>query len=193
MLFGALDLKTPSSSLASNAISDALSTAHHVACRYTEIHSRSVSVTLIELIQWNGQKESSDNEKCPNDILRCDENIMTAMDKLRPIIHAEIYGEFFQDLFLCVRRKEKVSGPVKYSTLTPPWLSRKILFVHGESGNSSTSYSVGILPRKSVIRKSGNKTLGRAILCQFIMREDSCADYLKPIFSKGYIQIPSCS
>ena len=89
------------------------------------------------------------------------------------------------------KKENKRTSQVQY--INTSLSQEKSTFLHGENGNRSIPYSAGVLSRKSVIRESGNKILGCAILCQFIMREDSCADYLKPIFSKIHNQIPSSS
>ena len=106
---------------------------------------------------WNGHKESSDNENTAPDIPQCDEDIMFAMDKLRSIILADISGEFFQHLFLCARRKKKVSGHVKYTTLTPSWLSKKYFLYMVEVDIVQLLILLVLFPEKVLFERAGTK------------------------------------
>lgn len=92
---------------------------------------------------------------------------------------SELYGEFFGKLFEKGRLAGKVSGRLRYSTLTPHWLRVPVAFLYGSSQTKLITFLHCELPRKSFVREKPNKALACAILATWYHRETSSKELLR--------------
>lgn len=106
-----------------------------------------------------------------------DDAVMQALLKCSSV--SEIYGDFFGELFEKGRSMKKVSGRIKYSTLTPRWLRARVAFIHGANKNELVTCLDGELPSKSVVRR--NNLLACAILATWFEREIESSELLKHV------------
>jgi len=192
ILLKSLNMNSRAVSVTSLALSDAFTIAR-ISCGRDPgggaASNRHISISFPNWFPWDGSHPDI-RRVSPPIYMFCAENVMELMDKLGTTTLADIYGEFFNYLFHLGHSRGKVAGKMEYLPLTPEWLRKKILFVHGRNRNKSITFGEKVLPRKNFIRKKGKRSLGCAILTQWIKRKEWGYTYLKSLFLKRGATIP---
>lgn len=192
----ALMASNSGSTVVAQAIRDAFLLARRVADgRYNEQQRilRAGVVPKIELPTWfpYSVPEHPTAEESNPVYVTCDHNIMKQLEKVGSKTVTDIYGQLITDLWNKGRDKKVVSGRITYARMTPPWMAKPVVFVHGSNQNSSTAFNLLKLSTKSEIRDPSNRKLAMAIIATFFKLEKPLSLYLAYILRKNCIELPA--
>ena len=117
-----------------------------------------------------------------------DDSMYSTLDKLPLPALVRTYGEFFR--FLWERDKSDLNwkGKMMYEKLYPPWIRQNVVFLRGADNSISIPCRYGSLPRKCILKDKDQKSVGAAILCTWLEREQETADALKYFLEKNGVQ-----
>ena len=114
---------------------------------------------------------------------------MTRLSRVESYTLSNIYGSFFNKLFIEAKMQKLVSGPMNCKALTPPWILGTANFVYGLTRNKTIPFTSCELPRKYVLLGAGKKPLLFAIIDTRIKKEEVTNAALVQILSSHNISV----
>jgi len=87
----------------------------------------------------------------------CRHSIMNEIGHLGVARIGLVYTKLFTSIWETGRRQSRVSGRITYARMTPPWLRKNVIFIHGENRNASIPFTLGALPTKNQIKEKNYK------------------------------------
>jgi len=102
---------------------------------------------------------------------------------------ANLYSTFFNALWTRGRTVRRVQGKMVYARLTPPWLTKNTIFMHGPSRNISLPCTINTLPSKNQVRERGKKMLACVILDSWMKKEGGSSLYLSSLLQEKGLSV----
>eukprot|EP00171_Calliarthron_tuberculosum_P011673 IDg11673t1 len=113
----------------------------------------------------------------------------TAIEKLSNLTNSAIlrvWGRLLSGMHNVARSQKKLSGPMRYLPFTPPWLCDGVQFLIGDT---TITYTDGILPQRRILHYENGKTILICILLQWLRVEPGSRAVLRHLFETEDVEI----